>query len=149
MKQQTLWCKNYSLLMLATTMGAIGGIAGSYAMSFLVFDETGSTLAAGFLVAIQILPHFLLPIIVAPWMDRMPRKPFLVGGDLIGGLLYGLAGLYLNRFEFSCPECADYARCSVPDGPYRSWKYTLDPMWLVYFGSTYRKSDKNRRSIQK
>lgn len=101
MKKQTLWCKNYTLLMLATTLGAIGGIAGSYAMSFLVFDETGSTLAAGFLVAIQILPHFLLPIVVAPWMDRMPRKPFLVGGDLVGGLLYGLAGIYLNHFEFS------------------------------------------------
>lgn len=101
MKKQTLWCRNYSLLMLATTMGAIGGIAGSYALSFLVFDETGSTLATGFLTAIQILPHFLLPILIAPWMDRMPRKPFLVAGDLLGGILYGLAGLYLRNFEFS------------------------------------------------
>ena len=101
MKKQTLWCRNYTLLMTATTLGAIGGIAGSYALSFLVFDETGSTLATGFLTAIQILPHFLLPVLVAPWMDRMPRKPFLVGGDLLGGLLYGLAGLYLHNFEFS------------------------------------------------
>ena len=101
MKKQTLWCKNYTLLMTATTLGAIGGIAGSYALSFLVFDETGSTLATGFLTAIQILPHFLLPVLVAPWMDRLPRKPFLVGGDLLGGLLYGLAGLYLHNFEFS------------------------------------------------
>ena len=87
----------------ATTLGAIGGIAGSYAMSFLVFDETGSTLAMGLLASLQVVPHFLLPILVAPWMDRMPRKPFLVAGDLIGGLLYGLAGLYLNHFEFSYP----------------------------------------------
>ncbi|MBR4290330.1 MAG: MFS transporter [Oscillospiraceae bacterium] len=101
MKKETLWCRNYTLLMTATTLGAIGGIAGSYALSFLVFDETGSTLATGFLTAIQILPHFLLPVLVAPWMDRMPRKPFLVGGDLLGGLLYGLAGLYLHNFEFS------------------------------------------------
>lgn len=100
-RKDTLWCKNYTLLIIASTMGACGGIAGSYALSFLVFDETGSTLAAAFLVAIQILPHFLFPILVAPLMDRMPRKPFLVGGDLIGGLLYGLAGIYLNRFEFS------------------------------------------------
>lgn len=103
MKKSTLWCKNYTLLMTATTLGAIGGIAGSYAMSFLVFDETGSTLATGFLSALQIVPHFLLPILIAPWMDRMPRKPFLVGGDLIGGLLYGLAALYLRKFEFSYP----------------------------------------------
>lgn len=103
MKKQTLWSRNYTLLMLATTLGSIGGIAGSYAMSFLVFDETGSTLAAGLLSALQILPHFLLPILVAPWMDRMPRKPFLVGGDLTGGVLYGLAALYLHNFEFSYP----------------------------------------------
>lgn len=103
MKKQTLWCKNYTLLMTASTLGAIGGIAGSYAMSFLVFDETGSTLATGLLSALQILPHFLLPILIAPWMDRLPRKPFLVGGDLIGGLLYALAGLYLHNYAFSYP----------------------------------------------
>lgn len=101
MKKQILWCKNYTLLIGATTLGAIGGITGSYALSFLVFDETGSTLATGFLSATQILPHFVLPILVAPWMDRMPRKPFLVGGDLLGGVLYGLAALYLRNFEFS------------------------------------------------
>ena len=103
MKKQTLWTPNYSLLILATTLGSVGGIAGSYAMSFLVFDETGSTLATGFLSAIQIIPHFLLPILIAPWMDRKPRKPFLVGGDLIGGLLYALAALYLHNFNFSYP----------------------------------------------
>lgn len=101
MKRQTLWCKDYTLLILATTLGSIGGIAGSYAMNFLVFDETGSTLATGFLAALQIVPHFLIPILIAPWMDRMPRKPFLVGGDLIGGLLYGLAALYLHNYKFS------------------------------------------------
>ena len=50
-RKDTLWCKNYTLLIIASTMGACGGIAGSYALSFLVFDETGSTLAAAFLVA--------------------------------------------------------------------------------------------------
>lgn len=103
MKKQTLWSRNYTLLMIASTLGSIGGIAGSYAMSFLVFDETGSTLATGFLTALQVVPHFLIPILIAPWMDRLPRKPFLVFGDLIGGLLYGLAALYLRHFQFSYP----------------------------------------------
>ena len=101
MKKETLWSKNYTLLMLASTLGSIGGIAGSYAMSFLVFDETGSTFATGVVSALQIVPHFLIPVLIAPWMDRMPRKPFLVGGDLFGGMLYGLAAIYLKNFEFS------------------------------------------------
>ncbi len=101
MKKPTLWSKNYTILTLATILGAIGGITGSYALSFLVFDETGSTLATGLLTALQIVPHFLIPILIAPIMDRLPRKPFLVYGDLIGGIMYGLAALYLHNFEFS------------------------------------------------
>ncbi len=103
MKRKSLWSKNYTLLMTATTCGSIGGIAGSYALSFLVFDETGSTLAAGLVTALQIIPHFLLPILLAPWMDRRPRKPFLVGGDLLAGVLFGAAGLFLRNFSFSYP----------------------------------------------
>lgn len=96
-----LWNKNFSLLIFATTFGAIGGIAGSFAMSFLVFDETGSTLASALIVSIQIIPYIILPLIAAPWMDRLPRKPFLVFGDLTNGILFAAAGIYMLNFEFS------------------------------------------------
>lgn len=101
MKKETLWQKNYNLLTLATVLGGIGGIAGYYALNFLVYDETGSTLASALLLALQVIPHFALPLIVAPWMDRFPRKPFLVWGDFIGGILYFLAGVYLRNHDFS------------------------------------------------
>ena len=97
----TLWTRNFTLVTVASALGAAGGIAGGFALSFFVFDETGSTLASALILAIQIIPYFVLPLFVAPWMDRMPRKPFLVGGDLLGGLMYGLAGLYLLMFDFS------------------------------------------------
>ena len=101
MKKATLWTRDYCLLICASAMGAIGGIVGSYALGFLVYDETGSTLAAGLLVALRVIPQFLIPVLIAPWMDRLPRKPFLVWGDLICGILYGLAGLYLQQYAFS------------------------------------------------
>lgn len=93
--KQTLWTKNYTLLMTATALGAIGGIAGSFALSFLVFEKTGSTLASALILAIRVIPGFLVPTFLAPWMDRFPRKPFLVAGDLINGIFYGAAGIYL------------------------------------------------------
>lgn len=99
--KQTLWNRNFTLLMAATTLGAVGGIAGSFALSFLVFDETGSTLAAALTVALELVPGFVIPLVAAPWMDRLPRKPFLVGGDLMDGLLYLLAGLYLRSRPFT------------------------------------------------
>lgn len=99
--KQTLWTKNFTRITAASALGAIGGIAGGFALSFLVFDETGSTLAAALILAIQLIPHFIIPLFVAPWMDRMPRKPFLVGGDILNGVLYGLAGIYLMSGKFS------------------------------------------------
>ena len=99
--KQTLWTRNFKLVTLASILGAAGGIAGGFALSFLVFDETGSTLASALIVSIQLLPYALLPIAVAPWMDRLPRKMFLVGGDLLNGVIYALMGVYLLKFEFS------------------------------------------------
>lgn len=99
--KKTLWTKNFTLVTLATSLGAMGGIAGSFALSFLVFDETGSTLASALIIAVQLIPFFLIPLVFAPIMDRMPRKPFLVGGDALNGVLYGLLGIYLMKFSFS------------------------------------------------
>ena len=99
--KKTLWTRNYTLLMLSTLLGCVGGITGGYALSLLVFDESKSTMASAIVLAIQIVPDFLLPIFIAPWMDRMPRKPFLVGGDALNGLLYVGAGVYLLLRRFS------------------------------------------------
>lgn len=96
-----LWNKNFTLIIVASALGSIGAVAGNFALSFLVFAETKSTLAAAFNVAITFIPAFLIPIFAAPWMDRLPRKPFLVGGDAINGILYALAGIYLLNYEFS------------------------------------------------
>lgn len=101
MMKDTLWTKNFTLLTVSSALGAVGGIAGGFALSFLVFDETGSTLASALILAIQLVPYFVLPLFLAPVMDRLPRKPFLVAGDAINGVLYALMGLYLLKFEFS------------------------------------------------
>ena len=99
--KKTLWTKNFTLVTVSSALGAVGGIAGGFALSFLVFDETGSTLASALILAIQLVPFFILPLFLAPIMDRLPRKPFLVAGDLVDGVLYALMGLYLLKFKFS------------------------------------------------
>ena len=103
MKKPTvqLWTRNFTLVTIATALGAAGGIAGGFALSFLVFDETGSTLASALIVAIQLVPNIFIPFLVAPLMDRLPRKAFLVGGDICNGIVYGGMGLWLMRFDFS------------------------------------------------
>lgn len=107
--KKTLWTKNFTLVTTASALGAVGGIAGGFALSFLVFDETGSTLASALIIAIQLVPYFILPLFMAPVMDRLPRKPFLVAGDIVDGVLYALMGFYLIKFEFSYAAYLGYS----------------------------------------
>lgn len=99
--KKTLWTADVVRITLATSLGAAGGILSSFALSFLAFDETGSTLASALVLAISLLPGAVLPLLIAPLMDRHARKPFLVGGDAVNALLYALAGIYLLRCQFS------------------------------------------------
>lgn len=96
-----LWTRNFRLVIFASAIGTVGSIAGSFALAFLVFDETGSTLASALIVAIQLIPYLLLPVLIAPLMDRLPRKSFLVAGDIANAVLLVGMGLWLLFFEFS------------------------------------------------
>lgn len=101
MSTAKLWTRNFRLVILASAMGTLGSIAGGFALAFLVFDETGSTLASALIVAIQLIPNLLLPILVAPVMDRLPRKSFLVAGDAANAVLLAGMGIWLLLFDFS------------------------------------------------
>lgn len=101
MKEAKLWTRNFRLVILASAIGTVGAIAGGFALAFLVFDETGSTLASALIVAIQLLPHLLLPVLIAPFMDRLLRKSFLVAGDIANAVLLAGMGLWLLFSNFS------------------------------------------------
>lgn len=122
--RKTLWTKNFTLLIAATVCGSIGGIAGSFALSFLVFDKTQSTLASALVLSIQFIPGFVIPLIAAPWMDRLPRKPFLVAGDAINGVLYGLGGIYLLYCPFSYTGYLCFSLLLACLGSFDSLAYT-------------------------
>ncbi len=96
-----LWTKNFTTIIFASALGMLGNVAGGFALSFLVFDETRSTLAAAIIVALRVIPGFFIPLFVAPIMDRLPRKPFLVGCDAAASVVYVVAGLWLKSNEFN------------------------------------------------
>lgn len=99
-KNNTLWTKNFTTIIIATTFGAVGNIAGSFAMSFLVYEETKSTLAAAVTIALKVIPGFIIPLVISPIMDRLPRKPFLVFCDAAASVVYIIAGLWLREHDF-------------------------------------------------
>lgn len=101
--KQTLWTKNFTIITVGTIISAIGGTAMSFAMSFIVFDNSQSTLLAGIFSAVSLIPAMILPVVVSPYLDRFRRKPVIVGLDFLDGILYLIFAVYLMNQPFSYP----------------------------------------------
>lgn len=101
--RKLVWNRNFSLLIGGTVAGAAGGIAAGYGLSFLVFFETGSVLLSALVLTARLVPALLVPLTAGPLLDRLPRKPALVWGDLINGILYLVMGIWLLVQPFSYP----------------------------------------------
>lgn len=99
----TLWTKNFTIITLGTVISAIGGVAMGFALSFVVFDNTGSTLMMALFAAASSLPGVILPVLISPYLDNFRRKPVIVGLDYLSAVIYLLFGLYLLKHSFSLP----------------------------------------------
>ncbi len=103
MKQKTLWSRNFTIITLGTVISAIGGVAMGFALGFVVFDNTGSTLLSALFSAVSLLPQAVLPVLAAPYLDNFRRKPVVVGLDYLLGGVTLLFGWYLMDNSFSLP----------------------------------------------
>ena len=101
--KNTLWTKNFTIITLGTVISAIGGVAMGFALSFVVFDNTGSTLMMALFAAASSLPGIILPVLLSPYLDNFRRKPVIVGLDYLSAVIYLLFGLYLLKHSFSLP----------------------------------------------
>ena len=86
--QNTLWTKNFTIITLGTVISAIGGVAMGFALSFVVFDNTGSTLMMALFAAASSLPGIILPVLLSPYLDNFRRKPVIVGLDYLSAVSY-------------------------------------------------------------
>ena len=101
--KNTLWTKNFTIITLGTVISAIGGVAMGFALSFVVFDNTGSTLMMALFAAASSVPGIVLPVLLSPYLDNFRRKPVIVGLDYLSAVIYLLFGLYLLKHSFSLP----------------------------------------------
>lgn len=104
-----VWNRNFSFLVGGTIAGAAGGVAAGYGLSFLVFFETGSVLLSALVLTARLVPSLIVPLTAGPLLDRLPRKPALVWGDAINGILYLVMGGWLLIQPFSYPAYLVYS----------------------------------------
>lgn len=101
MERGNVWSKDFTLIIIGTVISAIGGQTISLPMSLLVFDETGSTLLSAFLFISGMIPSVILPILIAPVIDRFPKKRSIVGLDYLLGIIYLIVAVIISRTGFN------------------------------------------------
>lgn len=99
-KKDTLWTKNFTCITVATFLSAIGGEAMNLPISLLVFDETKSTFLASIVMVCGMLPDIILPIFIAPLIDKGGKKKWIVGLDILLAALFVGMGLWIYFHSF-------------------------------------------------
>jgi MFS transporter, DHA3 family, macrolide efflux protein len=100
MKKNGLWTRNFSLITVSTVLSAIGGEAMNLPISLMVFDQTKSTFMASLIMICGMLPDIILPILIAPIIDRGTKKKWIVGLDALMALLFLVVGIFVLNHKF-------------------------------------------------
>lgn len=99
-KKKKLWTKDFSCITVATILSVIGGEAMNLPVSLLIFDKTRSTFLAAIIMVCGMLPDIILPIFVAPFIDRGGKKHWIVGLDMLLAAVYILMGFLVSGSRF-------------------------------------------------
>lgn len=74
MERENVWSKDFTLITVGTIISAIAWQTINLPLSLMVFDETGSTLMSAILFISGMIPSVILPILIAPLIDRNPKR---------------------------------------------------------------------------
>ncbi len=101
--KQTLWTKNFTLITFGTIISAIASQVISLPMSLMVFDETKSAFLAALIFIFKTIPFVVIPLLVAPFVDNLPKKHMIVGLDYLLAAFYLVVGIIVRSLGFNYP----------------------------------------------
>lgn len=90
---QVFALREFRTLFLADLVSLIGDQVAAVAVSFLLYQRSGSALLAALGYATAYAPWFLGGPVLATWAERLPPRAVMVGCDVIRAALIGLAAL--------------------------------------------------------
>ena len=98
-----MWTKNFRYFFIGTILSALGGIGLNVAFGVIVFSETQSTFLSAIFMAITMIPNFILPILIGPYVDKQNPLRILVRNEVILGTVFLISSIITFYFEFSYP----------------------------------------------
>ena len=87
MRHTKLWNKDYTILLQGNTVSAIGDLMYSVAISYWVYEKTGSTGLMGVMSAISMFVTMFLSPFSGSIIDKCNRKWVIFGVDILQGVI--------------------------------------------------------------
>jgi MFS family permease len=101
MKRNNVWSRDFSLITVGTIISAISGQTLSLPFSLMVFEQTQSAFLSAIMFVSGMLPNFILPLFIAPLIDRGNKKKIVVTLDYLTGCIYFLMALIVSKTGFN------------------------------------------------
>lgn len=101
MKRNNVWSRDFSLITVGTIISAISGQTLSLPFSLMVFEQTQSAFLSAIMFVSGMLPNFILPLFIAPLIDRGNKKKIIVTLDYLTGCIYFLMALIVSKTGFN------------------------------------------------
>ncbi len=98
--KQSLWNRNFMLYICGMAISALGGIGLNLALSVVVFEQTQSTLLASVFTAISMIPHFIMPLFVGPYIDRHNPLKVLLRNESFLAVFFLAAAAIVHVYGF-------------------------------------------------
>lgn len=88
-----LWNKDFFLLWQGQLVSYLGDVIYAFALSFWVYNVTGSTAIMGILQATSMLPRLIIGPLAGVLVDKWNRKKIIVIADILRGILSTFVGM--------------------------------------------------------
>jgi DHA3 family macrolide efflux protein-like MFS transporter len=96
-----LLSRNFRLIWCSQLISQIGDGVSKLALLWFVYAITGSALKTSIIGLLQTIPPIVMGPLIGVFVDRFPKKPILIGTDVLRGLLIGLIPCWVSTATFT------------------------------------------------
>lgn len=99
--ERLLLTRDFSLVWWSQMVSQIGDGVSRLALLWFVYSVTGSALKTIVIGLLQTIPPILLSPLIGVYIDRLPKKPILIGMDVLRAVLIGLIPCWVPAQAFT------------------------------------------------
>lgn len=96
-----LLTRNFSLIWWSQLISQVGDGITKLALLWFVYSITGSPIKTTVIGMLQTIPPIVFGPLIGVYIDRLPKKPVLIGTDLLRALLIGVIPCWVSAAAFT------------------------------------------------